>query len=613
MADAAEVKVKLIIDSNADKATGDVKKGLESVEHAAGGAGRKIDVSLKGNLASLKTVAGAALGGLAALAVAAGTALVGAGAGAIHEYMEASKQVKILAGTFTLLSTGPATFKEIKAYAADVKDDLTEMAIAIGTTDEALVQTFDDIISRGGKSIDQAMKLTSAMAMAGRAVPGGAEALGEAFRNIEMGIIRAKNPIVGMIAATHTLQGNAKQVAAKMQQMTPEKQMALAEQAIAKMGERMKSAPMTFGEAMTSMKTGVSKVLEDAGRPIVSAMQPAVILVRNMFEENRGMLDEIGKGFGEAIGQVVSVAGPVLRELFTVMRENTGEFKKTFDALYGPAKELFTYIYEHKESFAKTMGDILRMILTVANGLIRAIAFVRDAVVSIVGSIASVVPGLGDFIHEEKQEGTRKKMVSAIQGTTRVGAPSEQGVDYGALKKEFLEGSKDVNRDMALFDASWKRATDDHNALLASLAGAREASMNDDAAKYAAMFDTAAKAHDVGAQRYVLQFLEGNISMQNALIKAGPEIFQTGVEGFYEALSQAGNADMAKSIREGMTKGRLGELGKPEIHQTFTGAISIKQDFRDADPDRIVTMFRDDLASKAASRIGARGVGPFGI
>lgn len=611
MADAAEVKVKLVIDSNSEEETERLKKGLKGVGDAAGHAGKKLDVSLGGNLKSMKGLAMAAVGGVAAAAAAAAGALVGLGFEGVKTFSESSAQVRTLAGTFTLLSgRSDATFSEMKGHARVVFEQLQDMGAEVGVADEALVETFNNIIERGGKSVDQAMRLTESFAQAGRAIPGGAAAMSEAFSMVEMGMVRAKNPIVQMISATGMLKGNAKSVAHQMQQMTPEKQIELAEKAIEKMGKKMASTPLSFGEMKTSMSVMGKQILDGIGDPIMKAFVPAFAMVKGFFEENRGYLAEMAGKFGDVIGRGVEIGSAVVKELYSAFASNATEFQAAFDEFIGPAKELFEYIYENKETFAKTIADVALEIAKIAKAIMGAV----QAVSSLIPKAAAFLGSKTQAGAEGTQETVRKKL------SKEVAASGKEGLDPAEVKRrrdQFVEASRaaglDVEKAGADFDTYFSRIAETHQNTMSQVGAQIQNIHGAEAGKMAAAFDLATKAHDAGAQKYVFGILDGNSQMRDALIKAGPEIFKTGVDGFMDALKASGRGDLAKQIQEGYTKVGLAQVGKgANINNNFSGPISIKQDFRDQDPDRIVLAFKDDLSKRASSRIGARGSSPLG-
>jgi hypothetical protein len=608
---AAEVHVKLVVDSDAKKATDAVKGDLAGVEGHAKNTGSRVGGILKQALGGAAALAGGAVG----LAVAAGTAAIGAMAGVAYKsvdaFMEGSKEAKQLAGALTMIDQKGNDFMEIRAYANDLKDELDGIAMSAGATKQSVVQMFTDIAERGGKSVEGAKTLTNQMVLAGRAIPGGGEALAEGFSMVEMGIVRARNPIVQLIAATHTLKGSAKSVAKQMQMMTIDKQMDLAEKAIAKMAGKMKDVPLTLGEMKTSIGETVDKVFEETGRPIVEAMKPIFGRVREELLANSGALADVGELFGQNVGKGLEFAHDIMDELNKAVKANWSDISGAFNEMRNVIEPVFKYIYENKASFAKAIADVAVLLIKAMEVVIKAMAAVYSTVIAAAKAVGKMVPGLGEFIKEEERTQQVKGMREEIFAK---GGLSDK--DYEERRKAFIAnaGERGVNAEDAAneFSANYRRAMDDHLAVMKQVEGARDAAMGDDAAKFAAAFVVARSANDKAAEEYVAKFLEGNLSLQNALSKAGPEIFKGGFEDFLSTLKDLNLGDAAAAIKKGSAP-NLGIGGKGNIVQNFNGPINVKQDFRDQDPDRVAVVFKEEMGRVGSNRLQSRFAPAFGF
>jgi hypothetical protein len=604
---AAEVGVKLVLDSNAKAEAEHIRGGLRSIEmgadHAASGWKDKIGggMSMIGGLA----VGAAAMAATAAAAV--GSAMVGLGVKSAEAFMESAAQVRGLASTLTLIDQKGNSFEKLSSYAWDVKDGLQEVAIQAGYTDEAMVAVFTDIVERGGKSVDQAQKLTEQMAYAGRALPGGPEALSAGFEMLQMGMIKAKNPLIQLIAATGTMKGSAKSVANEMKKMTIDKQMALAEKAIGKMSEKMQKAPM---------ETAIGKVFETAGEPIVAAISPVVGKVRDLLMDNSGGFLEGAKKFGEFISRPVGLVVPIIEGLVKAVGDSWGDIMKTFDAVYGPFDGMVHYLYDNKEAFAQTIADAAKGLITAATLMIRAATAVRDAIMGAVSYVlkSGVLGSDTQNFMVDSQHDTQRADLKSHLTAGGPGSSMDQG-DYDMRRAQYVEAAQGTARlegAGAEFDASYRRIMDDHNATLAAVGSARDAAMTGDAAQFAQAFNVAMKANDEGAEKYVASFLKENESLSLALGKLGPEVFGEGMSKLKDVVQAMGDKDSVAALQKGM-KPNMGIAAKGNIIQNFNGAISIKQDFRDQDPDRVAVVFKNELGKYASNRVASGFAQPFGF
>lgn len=607
---AAEVMVRLVVDSNAKQATDDLKQHVAGTQVHAQKTGGKIGAALATGLSGAGMLIKGAIGLQIAAATAAVGGLVAAAEKSIEAFQGSAKQVKEIAGTLTLIDQRGNSFADLKGYAADLKDELEDVAIQYGTTDDTAVAMFNDIIERGGKTIDQTKELTSQMILAGRAFPGGPESLAEGFSMMQMGMIRARNPIVQMIAATHTLKGNAKQVAAELQKMTLDKQMEVAEKAIGAMAGKMKAVPMTMGEMKKSMGVAWENVFETAGEPMVKAMAPIVGKARELLLEFMPQLTDGAKEFGGFVAKGFEIALDVINEVVSAIRVNQKEMKEAVQAFRDLVDPVFKYIYENRHALAKTFADIAMVLIKAFTWIAKTMASVYAGIGSILKSIGKVVPGLGDFIREEDRTAAVNKVGTTVKAG---GAMSDKEFEAqrSAFVKLAVEAGRNAEDANAEFASIYRRAMDDHLATMKQVEGARDAALTDDAAKFAAAFQTAAKANDAGAEKYVAEFLRDNMSLQNALEKAGPDIFGAGFEQFIATLKDIDLGDAAKKLAG--KKVDLGIPSKPNITQNFNGPINVKQDFRDQDPDRVAVVFRDDLARVGTNRLQSRFASPFGF
>lgn len=609
---AAEVGVRLVVDSNAEEEAEHVKKGLAGIHQAV----VKKAKAIKGAFAdsfSMKAVGvlASGVGMVAGTALAAAGAMAGLGAASAHAFMESEEQVRGLAGTMTLIDQKGNAFEDLVEYSSEVKDSLEDLAIAAGETDDAMVAAFNDVIERGGKSVDEAKNLVEQMAYAGRAIPGGAESLAAGFEQLQMGMIRAKNPLVQLIASTHTMEGSAKDVAKAMQKMSVDEQMEVAEKAIGRMSEKMKDAPMTISQMRKSMGVAIGNLFEGAGEPIVASLSPVVAKVRSLFLDNGSALQRGAKAFGDQMARGIDMVLPMIDAIEKAIAANWGDIQKVIDALYGSSKEAFDYLFKNKEAVGKTIADAATMLIKAAGFIASSLDAQRRALSAFLGKIvdAGAALGIGAFkemkqfrIDETRTEAS-EKLRAGVQQNVSGNALSLARVDElrGTFVKEMMDAGASAEDAEKAFTASMSRATDDHKAVMDQVEKFRAGSIYGDAQSFANAWKIASASNDAGAREYVASFLASNRELVKTMVDKGPEILGN---GFGELVKQL--EGMHSSIADDL-KSRRPDLGitAKGITQNFNGGIQIKQDFRDQDPDRIITAFREDLARAGTSRIAA--------
>ena len=270
------------------KALETVAKGHDAANHKAAKHGASLWANVKG------TAVGTAMGGV----ITAGMHL---GAEAMHKGMEEIKEIfndgitgiesyRSVTASLMMTDQSGAGYDMMFQKGTLFKDQLEELGIAAGAADAEVQRVFEDIAARSSKSANEVAKLTEQVVYAGRAVPGGAGALAAGFAQMEQGMIRAQNPVVQLIAASHVLKGNAKDVAAQLTKMTPQRAMEFAEKAMENMGEKMKAAPATFGQLITSLKQTKEQVSEAFGIPMVNELIPVLSQVKNFLADNKAVI-----------------------------------------------------------------------------------------------------------------------------------------------------------------------------------------------------------------------------------------------------------------------------------------------------------------------------------
>jgi hypothetical protein len=612
---AAEVGVKLVLNSNAQAEAQHIAQGLKKIDHDA----KKTSDGWKGKLlGGAKAMGGLALGASAAAlaaAAAGGAAIFGLGHKSVEAFTEADQAIRGIAGTLMTIDQNANSFEKLYELGDDVKGSMEQIGIEAGVSADKTVSAFNNIIEHGGKTREETEELVREMALAGKVIPGGLDSIAMGYEQIQMGMVRAKNPLVQLISATGTLKGNAKDVAKQMQKMAPEEQMKLAEKAVAKFSGKMKEVPLTLQQ----MKTGVfdivgGNIFENAGKPILDAMTKAFGPVHKWVSDNQDELYELGARFGEGLGKAVEVGALFAKEAWAVANSLWDEAQKTFDAMFGPGMDLFSYIYENKDAWAKTFGDVLKLVLQTGMFLVRTFASIRNSIGSMLKAIGkSGIFGedAAKFIGQEEQKGQSQDLRKSIMAK---GGMSND--EFDKRRAAYLESAKssgmNVSDAASDFDKQYRNAMDTHIAVMKEVEGARDAVLTDNAKQFAQAFDVAAKQGDVAAMQYVAKFLEGNVSMQNAIAKEGPAIFADGVGKLMDTLKQMGDKDIASYLKDKM-KPSLGKPSKTSITQNFNGAITVKQDFRDQDPDRVAIVFKKELGKMGSSRLQSRMASPFGF
>lgn len=614
MSDAApEVKVKLVVDSNSGKVTQDMQKDLQSVNETAKNSKTSLGGMASGGMKASVVAMGMLYAELAnKVRQYAGDAL----RAPIEAYMEQQKQVKLLASTFTMLDRGSNTMESIKELAAETESNMGALAMKTGAVGDELVAAFNNVIEKGGRSVEEAEALTEQMAYAARVVPGGLMAMSEGFERMQMGMVNARNPIVGLIAATHLLKGSARDVAKQMQHMSLEKQMALGEKAVAAMALKAKDLPMTFGQAANILGEVKENLMETAGGGLMKGLSKATIHFKEMFINGDGSATKLSntlttaaEWFGQTFMHVfevgssfvdgfVSGASIFSEEVSFIWKEIFGESDQTWKNMVEAGKLVGTLIGGWIKLFATVVGSVIVL-------LEKQIKYALDAVGLIAGLVGKVT---GSKVVEDFGKKTQQKAFSSEQSDLLYKMSRHDGGDKSALQAQYIMNARHTGEEG--ISAKLQEAENQRNLTENAIANARMTANETNAKMFYENFAYASKVQDEAAMQNIASFMGNNLKMADAIGKLGPEVLGAAKDDFLKQLEKLGNSEAAEHVKKG---GRADlKIGKTNITQNFNGGISIKQDFKDSDPDRIIVAFKQKLSSLGSNRLQSKNVGPFG-
>lgn len=578
----AELKTSLVLDSNAVQQLADIKRALADV----GGESKKTESTL-GKIGIQG--AGEFVGHMAER-----------GAEKLFEMFQevAHKGAEILSEGFSAalgelagrrelasalsMSASGAGFDELSDRAIVFKDQLEDIGTQAGVSDDTLGQVFADLAARSGKAGDQVLELTEQIAMAGKAIPGGAAALGEGLANMELGMIKAKNPLVQMIAATGELHGNATQVAKQLKKMTPEDAMAVGEKAIAKMAARMKDVPLTFDQAVVSLKGLKEQMLESLGLPMVAAVQPVLNELTAALIENKDAIQNAMTGLGEEVSAGFKDAIKDAKEIYEYFSKSSKELKEGASDIYTMYKANIVALWEIGKALVTALGWV-------------GIAFekIKDKVLGMAseGSFGNEIQRL-EKRHELK--GQRAEVEQVAKGA----ADPREFAKLEASLAKFNETALLARTPDQAFAAQEKGVAEAERRK-GSQIEATEHNMN--ARRFGELYEIAGKDHDEALQKYAAHVLASSEKFQDALIQGG--FLKDQLSGLVGKMRDNPEDKAAADVfAKKVMAGKASEKAVNNVNIS-NATFHIKQDFRDQDPDRVLVAFRKDIAKSAVARL----------
>jgi len=641
-----EVAADLVVNDKAGAVINRVKRGFEALDHKVNHVGKELSSFAKN---TMSTALGVSLSGL-------GGTVENVFHTALEAGMELGKQQKAVASALMMTDKGGRGYKEIREQANGLQEELQNLAIGAGASSDAVIESFNDIASRTNKSTDEVQEFMGTMVQAARIAPGGLASITQGFEQIEMGVARARNPIVQMIASTGLLKGNARQVAKEMQKMAPDKMMAIAEQAITRMAKKMKDIPLTFGESMTSLKEMRGQLFEIVGMPIFKGLTPMVQELRKQMTAHRHELEAFAEKVGEKATLAFKYAGDKVKDAFVLINNNWEGIAHSMGTIADTFMSTGKFLMDHKDVIGRmaefgaggfigaasnapghtSMGGVGGDVIggAMAGGKLggptgAAIGAAVGAMGSLVEESVALYETLaisagwhrqtlqGLTLENEAREKNLKLMrkesdefakkfaeqekyrAAAIELMTSMGKMGQPGpTQVGGLKDvgfanmtETMINRAAVELDQGTQDLSIRMAND-----------------------FKAMMDAAQQSGDEGAIQNVQNLLMNNAKLQYALAASGVDVGK-GFDDLVDAMIAGGKmtaeagAQAKKLVKGGKS---LEGLGKPTINVGGGNTIQVKQEFRDADPDRIMMVFKAAVTKAALSRMNAKVSGPFG-
>ena len=621
----AEVQIKLVVDDQSAETLEKVKAGLHETGNEAQ-VTSKLLASIDANIASLvehsqHVAKGSgdiahevAKGNLEFEIMKKGVELVGEGIKVAWEFTEkltdasleaaeaAEKQEKEMAGFLFLMDQGNHSMAELRDYTKSQREEFEEFGLTAGVAVKDLVESYDKLIARGTMSSEKAKELTEQMAIVGRVVPGGMGALAQGMAGVEMGMVRARNPIVQLIAATHTLHGTAKDVAKQMQHMTPEQQMKLAEQSIAKQAESLKKMGAIvpdMGQLKTSFEGVKEGFLKSMGTPMMEALVPNLVKLRDFLARHMEEIKAFGEKVGAAAADAIEYVGSALDGIWSGLSMNWTEFKATFNEIFQDWEAAWG-------TSRQTSGEIKKDFETI--GIALKDAFLDIA--KIIKATVEVAMNANDILHGRAAGTTQAQMQGTVVDQQsmdpKIAAKEwDKSIDkYRALAEDAGMSGAGLEKYIEALNQQHQRTLEGGEVGKADVASHNWDKVNEDLAYNA-------EHHQDAMNVALLEELARSDEGARAIFDKHIHISES--LGDLSKMIAEATPELAAKLRDmGNVVKHQGGIKPAGPVQNFYGGVHVKQDFRDQDPDSVLLVFKKGLANAAVNRTTSRSGTPFG-
>jgi hypothetical protein len=619
----AEVGVKLVLDDHASAAIEKIKGGFEKV-------GEKVNEVQHELTGMLKQAAAVAIGfqfdrGL--------ESLKSLGEEALNAATGSAKQIKNLAGVLALTDKTGMSFEAATEQATGFKEELEAMAIKAGVSADSVIDAFSTIAERSGKSREEVMKLTGEMTQASKALPGGIGQMAGAFQQLESGIVRPRNALVQMIKQTGVATGSAKDISKKLSQMVQagnvEGATKLAEDAISRMAKKMENAPPTFEGLVQSLKDIRENLFEAFGVPMLQTILPHLASFKKYILENKEKIEEFAKAMGVKVGEWVNKAAEKIQEGFEYVKNHAKEIEEAITNGANMLIDAVKFIIAHKEEIALMYGaSKIPAGIGMAKGAISTAATLGKGALSFggmlagggleVAGIAASTAALGAFAAAIGSVGLAAKMGYDLNKQLDEEKKQEQEARLDALMRIAQQGDQLSGADQAGYDkilgagiaadptggfrAQADKIWEERKAAMEIMRQADDAWAHGTIDPMVAAYNKAVDSNNVAAMKFISGMISDSDMLREGMIEAGDKV-HGGSEGMLAKLGKWLTPGAKDDI---IARTHPIQTEKPDkLNATFTGPITIKQDFRDQDPDRVAIVFKRDLERAASSRVGS--------
>jgi hypothetical protein len=605
----AEVKIRLVLDDSAASTTHKMQESMgqvhSSTEKAKGEAEGLTAAVFKGNAYFAIAEKGAHL--IAEGFEEAFEMATKFGEASLEAADEMNQQVRAMGGLMTLMDRGEHSMQQIGQYAGEMREDLEKVSIQAGMTMKDVTDMYESIIERGGVSTEKAFDFTEQMALVGKIIPGGARSIADGFSMMELGIVRARNPLVQLIAATGTLHGNAHAVAQQMMKMTPEKQIATAREAIEKQYEIMKKGgegamlTPTLGEVNKSLGTIRESFLEAVGQPMLDSLIPRLVKLRDFLSENMESIKAAGEKVGHELGRVIEAVDSAIEGIYAGVEHNWNQIDTAFHTITDAWKTAWT----DAVGDTATIYDSFEKITASLIGAFTEVSKIIKATVEVAEDASDLVAGRAVGTTQAYNQGNK-----VLGASDQIGAGSEEKLGQEIAKYRQL--AQEAGIDQKAIDAWTSSILDHHNAVEVEADKLKMKVESQDTDYISRYINQAIAVGNDEAEVWALHVLAQSDGMATAL-KSGAIHIDGGFESLTKVIEER-VPELAEKLKQ-LSKGGVTDIKGhgPSMNMYGGQTFNIKQDFRDADPDRVIVQFRRDIVSQVVNRRQSHLATPFGL
>jgi len=648
-----EVKTKLTLDDVASSVLGRIREGFTELNE-------KRETTQQGFSQFAKTFASQ----FAAINLMPAIRQMSQFASGILDVARAADDAAQNIGGF-LAGTAGYTWPAARAEGERLHKVVLDMAVDIGQASDDIergVQGLMTWMGGGQRAYEVATGQMRNMTQIANVMGLSVTKIGMGVGQMAAGFIQTRSPMFALLRGTGIFAENINDITKEWRLLTEEERIGRLEGALHSVAKNLEAAAPTMSDMVTSMKEAGKMLVEAFGMPLINELKP---VFESVTQRIRGAREEIGafaKTMGRDVGRWVQSAGDTIQKGFEFIKSHGDEIKEAIVSGFENAKAVVQWIIENRELIAIAFGA------RVAAPAIGAAASVGGAVFKAgaaggagagmlgagggamaLGAFAVAIAGAGlaveqftlllkDVQTEEAKDAEARRVALVKMSKDFTRWDEEQSEAFGRIGQAFVDSAESLDmtqaqakafvqglRESRIAGEFMARQVDDAARRIEAISiGAADIGGVEKAEELQAQGDVLANAFQeaIGlgnrsSMEYIASMLDDSAELRDAFLKSS-DMTQEGFDKMASMLVASAKDFRNRVVSEvseiswqpGAFKGAKPKA--PSISMSGGQTFNIKQDFRDADPDRVLIAFRRDMAASATRRIQARGASPFG-
>lgn len=667
MATEVEIKVRLRLDSNAEAQLAKTKRGFMG----AGEAAKKASVAVGG---FVKQVAATAIGthlprivgGVADIATEWFRA-----ANAAYDQQQAMAGLLMMSQKldYKTAREGAEEFHDrLLALSFDIGQNFDEVAGGA----KALTAAFGASRTQLNDNLEILEDITAVSNVLGYNV---ADISGQ-FAQFALRGELAEGEFFKLLMSTGRLGDDMTKVSGIMSKLAPDKKMMLAVDALKAAASEMKKTEPTFSDLWNSANTALQMLKESVGSPIIKALIPVMEDLKEKFKAAQPELQRMARTLGRDVGAWVKDAAKDIQKGFEYLKTHGHEIKQDLREAAAAIKDAFQAAYKavqfmikNKEALAAAYGvsKVAGAGISAGGGpmaLGQSISGVKDvggavkgALKGGVGSMVGVGAGLAGLAALTAAitamglaADQAAKLIDETSGE-RSQAEQDALAKYEAAQRAFHNGNIARARELAIEVASGSSAhrtyaaslrneinaaIDANKQLKEQIQGAAGTQSVEGLRQLIGAYNQAVESNNVAMMQFAgktliaSSFAVENFSTAEMNLTGGIDTLRTAVGEYARSFKDEMDSikidlmlSAEKTLKETEAKEKAAEM-RNRAEALRRGArgggggvtVNIKQinqEFRKADPDRLVVAMKKDMLKRAARRVQSKRASVFGV